>query len=53
MYPELICLNCVLGESGAVKIYIKYWTHKDEVGLVIHSILSGIWGWDVKENSNI
>jgi len=34
-----------------VKIYIKYWTHNVEVGLVIHSILLGIWGWDIKENS--
>jgi hypothetical protein len=41
----------MLGESGAVKIYVKYWAHRDEVGLVIHSILSGIWGWDMKENS--
>lgn len=34
----------MLGESGTVKMYIKYWTYKDEVGLVIHSILSGYWG---------
>jgi hypothetical protein len=41
----------MLGKIGAVKIYIEYWTHKDGAGLVIHSILSGIWGWEIKENS--
>lgn len=41
----------MLGEIGAAKIYVKYWTHRDEIGLVIHSTLSGIWGWDMNENS--
>jgi hypothetical protein len=40
----------MLGENGAVKVYNKYWTLNDEFGLVIQSILSRIWGWDMKEN---